>query len=179
MDSFEFESGKVLKDVNVEYVTFGTPKYGEEGQLSNVILYNHGSMGNFSSMKKIFPLSYENGPFDENKFFFISISALGSPGSCSPSTTDLKNKFPSYSVRDIVNFQKQFLKEKFNISHILGIIGNSMGGFVALTQAIEYPDFSDHFQRRKILLPISDDHNYLKNPVFVQEPFSFSVMTRK
>lgn len=143
MDSFEFESGKVLKDVNVEYVTFGTPKYGEEGQLSNVILYNHGSMGNFSSMKKIFPLSYENGPFDENKFFFISISALGSPGSCSPSTTDLKNKFPSYSVRDIVNFQKQFLKEKFNISHILGIIGNSMGGFVALTQAIEYPDFSD------------------------------------
>ena len=143
MESFEFENGKVLKDVTVEYVTFGTPKYDEEGLLINVIVYNHGSLGNFLSMRKIFPLSYEGGPFDKDKFFFISISALGSPGSCSPSTTGLKNKFPKYSVRDVVNFQKQFLKEKFNISHILGIIGNSMGGFVALTQAIEYPDFAD------------------------------------
>ncbi|WP_458455296.1 alpha/beta fold hydrolase [Methanobrevibacter sp.] len=143
MDSFEFESGQVLKDVNVEYVTFGTPKYDENGSLKNVIVYNHGSLGNFLSMRKIFPLSYEGCPFDKDKFFFISISALGSPGSCSPSTTNLKNKFPKYSVRDVVNFQKQFLKEKFNISHILGIIGNSMGGFVALTQAIEYPDFAD------------------------------------
>ena len=143
MDSFEFENGQILNDVTVEYVTFGTPKYDEEGSLSNVIVYNHGSLGNFSSMRKIFPLSYEGCPFDKDKFFFISISALGSPGSCSPSTTGLKNKFPKYSVRDVVNFQKQFLKEKFNISHILGIIGNSMGGFVALTQAIEYPDFAD------------------------------------
>lgn len=143
MDSFEFENGQVLNDVTVEYVTFGTPKYDEEGSLSNVIVYNHGSLGNFSSMRKIFPLSYEGCPFDKDKFFFISISALGSPGSCSPSTTGLKSKFPKYSVRDVVNFQKQFLKEKFNISHILGIIGNSMGGFVALTQAIEYPDFAD------------------------------------
>ncbi len=143
MDSFEFENGQILNDVTVEYVTFGTPKYDEEGSLSNVIVYNHGSLGNFSSMRKIFPLSYEGCPFDKDKFFFISISALGSPGSCSPSTTGLKSKFPKYSVRDVVNFQKQFLKEKFNISHILGIIGNSMGGFVALTQAIEYPDFAD------------------------------------
>ena len=143
MEYFEFSNGEVLKDVVVEYMTFGTPKYDEQGDLTNVIVYNHGSMGNYASMKKIFPVSFKNGPFDENKFFFISISALGSPGSCSPSSTDLKNKFPKYSVIDIVNFQKQFLKEKFNVSHILGIIGNSMGGFVALTQAIEYPDFSD------------------------------------
>ena len=68
---------------------------------------------------------------------------MGSPGSCSPSTTDLKNKFPKYSIADVVNFQKQFLKEKFGIEHILGLIGNSMGGFVGLTQAIEYPNFQE------------------------------------
>ena len=71
------------------------------------------------------------------------MSALGSPGSCSPSSTDLKNNFPSYSIEDVVNFQKQFLEEKFNIKHVLGIIGNSMGGFVALTSAILYPDFAE------------------------------------
>ena len=143
LDSFEFENGEILKDVNVEYVTFGTPQYDENGVIGNAIVYAHGSLGNYSSMKKIFPLTCPGDAFDEEKYFFICLSALGSPGSCSPSTTDLKNKFPKYSILDVVNFQKQFLAEKFKIEHILGIIGNSMGGFVSLTQAIEYPDFQD------------------------------------
>ena len=142
MDSFEFSNGEVLNDVNVEYMTFGTPKYDGK-KIINAIVYCHGSLGNFTSVKKIFPLNGKDAPFDEDKYFFISISALGSPGSCSPSSTNLKNKFPSYSITDVVNFQKQFLAEKFNIDHVLGIIGNSMGGFVALTSAILYPDFAE------------------------------------
>ena len=141
MDSFEFSNGEVLNDVNVEYMTFGTPKY-EDNKIINAIIYCHGSLGNFTSVKKIFPLNGKDAPFDESKYFFISISALGSPGSCSPSSTNLKNKFPTYSITDVVNFQKQFLAEKFNLDHVLGIIGNSMGGFVALTSAILYPDFA-------------------------------------
>ena len=31
-------------------MTFGTPKYDEEGMISNAIVYAHGSLGNFSSM---------------------------------------------------------------------------------------------------------------------------------
>lgn len=143
MDSFEFENGEVLSDVNVEYVTFGTPRYDENGVIDNAVIYAHGSLGNAASMKKILPLVYENAPFDERKYFFICISALGSPGSLSPSTTGLNNKFPKYTILDVVNFQKQFLAEKFNLNHVLGIIGNSMGGFVALTQAISDVDFAD------------------------------------
>lgn len=143
LSSFEFENGETLKDVKVEYTTFGTPRYDGDGKIINAILYCHGSLGRFSSMKKILPLSGVDGPFDENKYFFISITSLGSPGSCSPSVTNLKNKFPKYSILDIVNFEKQFLAEKFNITHILGVIGVSMGGFVGLTLAIEYPDFAD------------------------------------
>ena len=116
MDSFEFENGNVLNNVEVEYMTFGTPKYDEEGIIKNAIVYCHGSLGNFASMKKILPLVGENDPFDENKYFFICLSALGSPGSCSPSSTNLKNKFPKYTIKDVANFQKQFLAEKFNIS---------------------------------------------------------------
>ena len=124
-------------------MTFGTPAYDENGVINNAIVYCHGSLGKYSSMKKIAPLVGKDDVFDENKYFFISLTALGSPGSCSPSATDLKNKFPKYSILDVVNFQKQFLKEKFNIDHVLGIIGNSMGGFVGLTSAIHYPDFAD------------------------------------
>ena len=143
MDFFEFENGRTLEDVKVEYMTFGTPNYDENGVIDNAILYCHGSLGNFSSMKKIIPLSGKDSPFDKDRYFFISMSALGSPGSCSPSTTDLKNKFPKYTVKDIVNFQRKFLAEKFNIAHLFGLIGVSMGGFIGLTHAIEYPDFAD------------------------------------
>lgn len=142
MDSFEFTGGEILENVMVEFMTFGTPKY-DGNVITNAIVYCHGSLGNFTSVKKIFPLNYENAPFDESKYFFISISALGSPGSCSPSSTGMKNNFPSYTIEDVANFQKQFLAEKFGIDHVLGIIGNSMGGFVALTSAILYPDFAE------------------------------------
>ena len=143
MDSFRFENGEVLNDVKVEYMAYGTPKYDENGLITNAILYCSGSLGSFEGINKILPLTYPDCPFDTNKYYFISLTALGSAGSCSPSQTGLKNKFPKYTMLDVVNFQKQFLSEKFNIDHILGLIGNSMGGFVGLTQAIEYPDFQD------------------------------------
>lgn len=143
MDSFKFQNGDVLKEVKVEYMIYGTPKYDENGLINNAILYCSGSLGSFAGINKILPLTFQNCPFDSDKYFFISLTALGSSGSCSPSQTGLKNKFPKYTILDVVNFQKQFLAEKFNISHILGLIGNSMGGFVGLTQAIEYPDFQE------------------------------------
>ncbi|WP_405295810.1 alpha/beta fold hydrolase [Methanobrevibacter sp.] len=124
-------------------MTFGTPKYDDNGDIDNAIIYCSGSLGDFSGINKILPLTESGDAFDADKYFFICMSALGSPGSCSPSSTDLKNKFPKYSLVDVVNFQKQFLSEKFAIKHVLGLIGNSMGGFVGLTQAIEYPDFQD------------------------------------
>ena len=143
MDSFEFENGEMIRDTVVEYMTFGTPKYDENGAIVNAIVYCSGSLGTFAGINKILPLTEKGDAFDGQKYFFISMSALGAPGSCSPSTTDLKNRFPKYSLADVVNFQKQFLAEKFGIDHILGLIGNSMGGFIGLTQAIRYPEFQD------------------------------------
>ncbi|MBQ7927641.1 MAG: alpha/beta fold hydrolase [Methanobrevibacter sp.] len=143
MNSFKFQNGEVLNDVKVEYMVYGTPKYDEDGRINNAILYCSGSLGSFEGINKILPLTFPNCPFDSDKYFFISLTALGSSGSCSPSQTGLKNKFPKYNMLDVVNFQKQFLAEKFAITHVLGLIGNSMGGFVGLTQAIEYPDFQE------------------------------------
>ena len=75
MDSFDFESGKTLEDVKVEYMTFGTPIYDKNGKIKNAILYCHGSLGNFSSMKKVIPLSGDDDAFDKNKYFLLKISA--------------------------------------------------------------------------------------------------------
>ena len=62
MESFEFSNGKVLENVNVEYMTFGTPKYDDD-IITNAIIYCHGSLGNFTMgrhlmRKSIFSFQY-------------------------------------------------------------------------------------------------------------------------
>ena len=140
LDSFEFESGAVLKDVNVEYSTSGIPKYDDEGFIINAIIFCPSLMGDRSVLKNAHQYINENGYFDSNEFFFLIITPLGTPGSCSPSTSGLKYDFPEYSFKDRVNFKRKFLFEKFKIKKILGILGEDLGGFEAYTWACEYPD---------------------------------------
>lgn len=164
MDEFEFSDGTILEDVKVEYLTVGTPKYDENGNVCNAIVYCHGSGGNYSSVKKLADLAYHNGPFDKDNYFFISLSGLGSTESCSPSTTGLYYDFPNYNIDDMVNFQKKFLKDRFNISHLKGIIGNSMGGFVALNWAAMYPKDMD-FIIALVTSYKTAGHNYILSKI--------------
>lgn len=143
MDSFEFESGSVLENVDVEYMAKGTPKFDDEGNMTNVILYCHRFNGSYSSLDDIFRLTAKGKPFDFEKYYFISITSLGFPNSCCPSTTDLKHNFPKYTIKDRVNFKRQFLKERFNIENVHGVIGRGMGGYEAYTWACDYPDELD------------------------------------
>ncbi len=164
LDEFKFKNGETLKDAKVEYITFGTPIYDENGIISNAVVYFHGSSGSCHSARRISESMGNGEIFDTDKFFFISLSALGSPNSASPSTTGLKNAFPEYDVEDMVNFQKQFLKEKFNIDHIKGLIGNSMGGFEALTWGCIYPDSVDFIISLVSSFKVAG-HNYILSKV--------------
>ena len=142
LSRFTFENGETIENLNVEYLTIGKPKYDENNLITNAIIYFHGSSGSASSVKRLSPIVGPNRPLDPENIFIISLSALGSPNSASPSNT-LSYKFPQYTIKDMVNFQFQFLKEKFNISHLKGVIGTSMGGFQALQWAVSYPDSLD------------------------------------
>lgn len=140
MDSFEFEYGRVLENVEVFYSTYGTPKYDDEGYIVNAILFFSTFKGSYSFLTESHQYILNNSGFIGNEFYFIVINSLGSPDSCSPSTTDLKFNFPNYTYFDLVNFQRQFLAEKFKIKKILGLIGEGYGAFQVLTWACEYPD---------------------------------------
>ncbi|MBR0471876.1 MAG: alpha/beta fold hydrolase [Methanosphaera sp.] len=140
LNNFTFNNGTTLENLKVEYITFGTPKYDEEGHITNAVIYFHGTSGNYASIKRIKEAIGENLAFDTNKLFFVSLSTLGTPGSSSPSTSDMFNEYPEYTVLDMVNFNRMFLKEALNIINPLGLIGNSMGGFEALTWAAYYPN---------------------------------------
>ena len=139
MDSFEFESGRVLENVNVEYSVSGIPKYDDDGNMVNVVIYCPTLKGDYSILPKYHDF-ISNDSFDKDEFFFINIISLGAPESCSPSVTGLKYNFPQYTFKDRVNFKKQFLAEKFNIETVYGLVGEGLGGFEVLTWACEYPD---------------------------------------
>lgn len=143
LDEFEFENGCVLNDVKVEYSLSGTPKYDDEGNITNLIIPCHNFRGNYSFINDLHELTKSGGPFDKNEYCFISITSLGNPESCSPSISGLNHKFPGYTIKDMVNFKRQFIKEKFNIGRVHGVIGRGFGGYEVYTWACEYPDEMD------------------------------------
>lgn len=150
---FKFTSGAILPELNVEYATFGTKIVDEEGNIINGILYLHGSSGDYSSVKRIKDILGPGSLIDTDKYFIICPTALGSPGSSSPSTSNLGHKFPKYIIEDMVNVQYRFLNEALSIKHLKGIIGTSMGGFLTLQWAVTYPDFMD------FIIPITTSSN--------------------
>lgn len=43
LDEFEFETGDIIHDVEVEYTTRRTPKYDRQGNISNAVIFCHRS----------------------------------------------------------------------------------------------------------------------------------------
>lgn len=142
INEFTFESGELLNNLKVEYQTKGTPKFDSNGSIKNAVLYLHGSSGSYASLRRLNSITGSGAPLDTDEFYIIAPSALGSPGSAAPSTSS-GPEFPEYSIKDMVNFHYSFLREKFNINHLKGVIGNSLGGFQALTWGVDFPDFMD------------------------------------
>lgn len=143
LGKFKFSTGEILENLSVEFITAGTPIYDDNGNIVNAVIYCHGSSGDYGSIRRIEEVSGSGNIFDTDKLFFISLSALGSPSSFSPSVSNLRGNFPHYKIIDMVNFIRQFLLEKFSIKKVKGLIGNSMGGFVVLTWAASYPNEMD------------------------------------
>ena len=143
LNSFKLDYGKVLKDIDVEYATSGIPKYDDEGYITNAIIYCPSVKKSFSILQGAHNYLKNNGKFNRDDFFFITITSFGSPNSFSPSSSGLMSDFPQYNFIDIVNFKRQFLNENFKIKKIFGILGEGTSGFEVFTWACEYPDDMD------------------------------------
>ena len=140
---FKFKSGYVLPELKMEYATFGNKKLDDDGNITNGIIYLHGSSGNYSSVKRVKDILGPGNVIDTNDYFVICPTSLGNPGSSSPSSSGMGHLFPKYTIEDMVDAVYNLLTQKLNIKHLKGIIGTSMGGFLALQWAIKYPDFMD------------------------------------
>ncbi len=141
--NFKFKSGEILPELKMEYATFGTKKVDADGNIINGIVYLHGSSGDYSSVKRVKDILGPGKVIDTGDYFVICPTSLGNPGSSSPSTSGMGHMFPKYTVEDMADASHVLLTQKLGIKHLKGIIGTSMGGFLALQWAIKYPDFMD------------------------------------
>jgi len=141
---FKLQSGQVLKELVVEYGTLGTPRKDASGNVINAVISPHGWSGNYL---QTFTLGKDmigpGRPLDPEKYFIIFPSALGSPGSSSPSVSGLGMNFPRYTVGDMVSAQYRLVTEHLSIKKLVGVIGASMGGYQTLQWITQYPDMMD------------------------------------
>jgi len=151
---FKFKSGEILAEMKVEYATLGAPRRDASGAITNAVIFCHGYSGDYSQIKLLTGAVGPGLPFDTDKYFFICPSALGSPGSSSPSVSGLGPKFPKYGLADMIEAQYRLVSEHFKIKHLAGVAGASMGGMQTLQWITDYPEFMDW------AIPIASSHEF-------------------
>jgi len=138
MGDLKLESGEVIRDFAISYVTHGTLNT----KRSNAILMVTALGGNHHR------LDFLIGPgkaLDPTKYFIVATDAIGNGLTTSPSNSlaQPRMSFPKFTIRDMVHSQYRLLTEKLGIPHVVGVIGPSMGGMQALQWGVSHPDFMD------------------------------------
>jgi homoserine O-acetyltransferase len=98
---FNLESGEVIKDFAISYVTHRTLN----AKKSNSILMVTAISGNHHRLDFLIG---PGKPLDTNKFFIICTDAIGNGFTTSPSnsTAQPHMKFPKFLIRDMITSQK-------------------------------------------------------------------------
>ncbi len=142
---FRFESGEVLPELKLHYVTLGRRLDDGRGRTVNAVLVLHGTGG--SSAQFLGPrfagvLFGPGQPLDASRTFVVIPDSVGHGASSKPSN-GLKAKFPRYTYDDMVKAQYRLLTETLGVNHLRLVIGTSMGGMQTWVWGETYPDFMD------------------------------------
>jgi homoserine O-acetyltransferase/O-succinyltransferase len=174
---FEFENGSVLPELRVAYETRGDLAPGRD----NAILLVHGTSGDRHAFD---PVIGPGKTFDTNKYFVITVDAIGGGESSSPKD-GLGQDFPRYTIRDMMAAQHALVTRGLELTTLRAVGGSSMGSFVSLEWGIHHPEMvrslillvpspkaEAHFQLTVDLLtsvialdPQWDGGRYAHNPV--------------
>ena len=138
LGDLKLESGEVIRDFEISYVTHGTLNADK----SNAILMVTAIGGNHHR------IDYLIGPgkaLDPAKYFIICTDAISNGLSTSPSNSKAQARmaFPRFNIRDMVTSQQRLVAEKFGIKKLVTVVGASMGGMQALQWAVSHPDMME------------------------------------
>ena len=143
--NFHFGDGGTLPELNLHYLTLGTPHRNAAGHVDNAVLVLHGTGGNrFSLTTPVFAreLFAPGEPLDAAKYFLILPDDIGHGDSSRPSD-GLHMRFPHYDYDDMVRSQHQMLLDALHVDHLRLVVGTSMGCMQAFVWGEAYPGFSD------------------------------------
>lgn len=132
------QNGQVIKNCRVGYRTYGKLNKNH----SNGILWPTWFLGRSGDLS---PMIGPNRLLDTERFFVVTVDALGDGVSSSPSNSPEQPgmAFPEFTILDMVNSQYALLTQKLGISHLHAVLGQSMGAFQAFQWIVSYPDFMD------------------------------------
>ena len=146
----KLESGYLLDNYRLAYKTFGSLNHNK----TNAILICHALTGDqYVSGQN--PITGRDGwwsrmvgpnkPIDTNKFFVICSNVLGGcAGSTGPKEKNDNDKntyggkFPSITIKDIVNAQVKLI-DALEIDQLFSVVGGSMGAMQVLQWSIDFP----------------------------------------
>ena len=143
--NFRFGTGESLPDLNLHYLTLGTPHRNAQGRVDNAVLLLHGTGGNRRTLlNPVFAdvLFGPGQPLDTTRYFLIFPDDIGQGDSSKPSD-GLRMKFPRYDYDDMVRSQHQMLVEGLGVDHLRLILGTSMGCMQSFVWGETYPGFAD------------------------------------
>lgn len=138
LGNFKLENGSIIENCKIGFKTFG--KLNPEK--SNAVIYPTWFGGtSYDIMKLIGPAKL----IDSANYFIIAIDALGNGVSSSPSNsiTQANDKFPVFSVHDMVQSEYQLITKVLGINHLFAAVGGSMGSVQIFDWLVSYPDFID------------------------------------
>lgn len=144
LPNFRFGTGETLPQLNLHYLTLGTPHRNSAGLVDNAILLLHGTGGNVHSLlNPLFSnvLFVPGAPLDITRYFLIFPDDIGHGQSSKPSD-GLHAHFPAYDYDDMVRSQRMMLDE-MKIDHLRLILGTSMGCMQTFVWGETYPGFAD------------------------------------
>jgi len=128
------ESGEVIPDFEISYVTHGT--LSSQGDNAILVLTAIGSIHH-----RLDFLIGPGRPLDPDRHFIICADAIGNGMTTSPSNSRARPDlaFPRFAIRDMVATQQKLL-DALGIEQLAAVVGASMGGMQALQWGVSAPD---------------------------------------